>query len=96
VSASSALNATTTKTVTANCSSGKKALGGGFFVTVTDGSDSQSNLDNVAEVTHIESRGNTAPPTLPTGWTVQAVVDSNNDMDDNWQVTAYAICATIN
>jgi hypothetical protein len=66
-------------------------LGGGFTVVVTDGSDGGSDLDNVAEITFISSF-----PVDDDSWLVSAAEDNTGDMDDNWTLTAWAVCALAN
>ena len=87
----SASNATTPKTAVADCTGGRKVLGGGYDIVVTDGPDGGTTLDNIGEINVVINRASDDDT-----WTVTAAVDNAGDMDDNWALTAYAVCATMN
>ena len=70
------------KTVTATCTGGRVAVGGGFNTTVTDAGDE----DNLAVV---QNRA-----TSDTVWTVQAYEMQGGNVGGNWRVQAFVICAT--
>ena len=69
------------KNITANCSSGKKAVGGGAALSLTDGS-----------VSIVASN----PAANGTSWIAAAAEPNGNQAGTsaNWTVTAYVICAS--
>ena len=67
------------RTVTASCTSGKRAVGGGYLA---------SNVSNASEVVITASY-----PSSDTVWTASGGVD-NNGGDASYTLTAYVICIT--
>jgi hypothetical protein len=69
------------KTVTANCPSEKKVVGGGYLT---------SSVSNASEVVNLSSY-----PSDDTTWTAVGSVDSTTG-DTSYSLQAFAICATVN
>jgi hypothetical protein len=80
ISAISAFNAASPKTITATCPVGKELLGTGFEVT-----------GGAGEVLVEDLVPNGGPATAPTAVTANAVEE--DPLATGWSVTAYAICA---
>jgi hypothetical protein len=81
VTASSESSDSGVKFVTATCPTGMKVIGGGAQAT---GNGVVSGFVVVRE---------TNPVPAGTGWHALAGAPFNNDVDDDWQLTAIAICA---
>jgi len=87
VTATSALDSATTKTATAACPAGKRALGGGGVVTFGVGGGTPADLALFRSEPTVDGGGN------PTGW-----IAGGNETDavaGTWSVTAVALCATV-
>ena len=74
-----------TRTLTASCSSGKVALGGGGNPTVADQGDV---FIQASYPTNLNANNQ------PTGWTVQAK-KINTGADQNWGLNIHVICGYV-
>jgi hypothetical protein len=83
VSASTPLNSDASNVATANCPTGKKAIGGGGF-------DNAAPLPNPVAVYY---NGPVLSSNPPTAWAVGA--QETSDYPGQWQVFAYVICANV-
>jgi len=73
-------------TATADCPSGKKALGGGYLITAVNSEYSYHCA--VPAMASYPSDGDT--------WTVTGMEGMMSDCYEGWSIQAYVICATIN
>ena len=83
----SALDSATTKTATATCPAGQRALGGGGVLTFGAGGGAFADLALFRSEPTVDGSGN------PNGW-----IAGGNETDavaGTWSVTAVALCATV-
>jgi hypothetical protein len=87
VTATSALNSTTPKSVTVACPGTKRALGGGA---VTNGAG--GTPPGQPDIVITESQPTMSGAT-PTGWA--ATAQESDGVGGSWSVTVVALCATV-
>jgi hypothetical protein len=87
VTATSVTDSATTKSATATCTGGRRALGGGGVATFVAGGGAPADLALVRSEATVDGSGN------PTGWIVAA--NETDAIAGTWLVTAVAICATV-
>jgi hypothetical protein len=83
----SAVNSATTKSATAACPAGQRAVGGGAVATFVAGGGAPADLALVRSEPTVDGGGN------PNGW-----IATGNETDaiaGTWSVTAVALCATV-
>jgi hypothetical protein len=87
VAQTSAVNSMTTKSATAACAAGQRALGGGGVATFVAGAGLAADLALVRSEPTVDGGGN------PNGWIVTA--NETDAIGGTWSVTAVALCATV-
>ena len=87
VTATSVVDSATTKSATATCGAGLRALGGGGVATFVAGAGAPADLAIVRSEPTVDGSGN------PNGWIVTA--NETDAIAGTWSVTAVALCATV-
>jgi hypothetical protein len=87
VTATSVVDSATTKSATASCAAGQRALGGGGIATFVAGGGTPADLALVGSQPTVDGSGN------PNGWIVTA--NETDAIAGTWSVTAVALCATV-
>jgi hypothetical protein len=87
VTQTSAVDSTTTKTATATCPAGRRALGGGGVLTFGAGAGAFADLALFRSEPTVDGSGN------PNGWIAGG--SETDAVGGTWSVTAVALCATV-